>query len=97
MSKEKDVKLTKLQKTLLDLKNYAVNESSKAENGELEEQLKDAITNMNKGKTANDSKMEITLQKSLQTVQELTKKNKDYEHEVKKLKEDRLLKTSFKK
>lgn len=41
--------------------------------------------------------MEITLQKSLQTVQELTKKNKDYEHEVKKLKEDRLLKTSFKK
>ncbi len=52
---------------------------------------------MNKGKTANDSKMEITLQKSLQTVQELSKKNKDYEHEVKKLKEDRLLKTSFKK
>lgn len=31
---------------------------------------------MNKGKTANDSKMEITLQKSLQTVQELSKKNK---------------------
>lgn len=41
---------------------------------------------MNKGKTANDSKMEITLQKSLQTVQELSKKNKDYEHEVKRLK-----------
>lgn len=35
LSKEKDVKLTKLQKTLLDLKNYAVNESSKVDNGEL--------------------------------------------------------------
>lgn len=76
LSKEKDVKLTKLQKTLLDLKNYAVNQSSKVDNGELQEQIKDAIVNMNKGKTANDSKMEITLQKSLQTVQELSKKNK---------------------
>jgi hypothetical protein len=57
LSKEKDIKLTKLQKTLLDLKNYAVNESSKIENNELEEQLKDAIVNMTKGKTANDSKM----------------------------------------
>lgn len=36
LSKEKDVKLTKLQKTLLDLKNYAVNESSKIENNEVE-------------------------------------------------------------
>jgi hypothetical protein len=31
---------------------------------------------MNKGKSANDSKMEITLQKSLQAMQELSKKNK---------------------
>jgi len=63
---------------LLDLKNYAVNESSNIENGDMEEQIKEAIVNMNKGKTANDSKMEITLQRSLQTVQELSKKNKDY-------------------
>jgi hypothetical protein len=69
LSKEKDVKLTKLQKTLLDLKNYAVNESSKIDNVEVEEQIKNAIVDMTKGKTANDSKMEITLQKSLQTVQ----------------------------
>jgi hypothetical protein len=50
----------------------------KVENNEVEEQIRDAIVNMTKGKTANDSKMEITLQKSLQTVQELSKKNKDY-------------------
>lgn len=53
----------------------------------MEQQIKDAIVSMNKGKTANDSKMEITLQKSLQTVQQLSKKNKEYEHEVKRLKE----------
>jgi hypothetical protein len=63
---------------LLDLKNYAVNESSNIDNGDMEEQIKEAIVNMNKGKTANDSKMEITLQRSLQTVQELSKKNKEY-------------------
>ena len=63
---------------MLDLKNYAVNESSNIDNGDMEEQIKEAIVNMNKGKTANDSKMEITLQRSLQTVQELSKKNKEY-------------------
>ena len=60
------------------MKNYAVNESSNIDNGDMEEQIKEAIVNMNKGKTANDSKMEITLQRSLQTVQELSKKNKEY-------------------
>jgi hypothetical protein len=34
---------------------------------------------MNKGKTANESKMEMTMQKSLQAVQDLTKKNREYE------------------
>ena len=52
---------------------------------------------MSKGKTANDSKMEITMQKSLQAVQELSKQNKEYEREVKRLKEDKLAKTAFKK
>jgi len=47
------LKLTKLQKTLIDLKNMAVNEAVVKDNIELEEQLKDAIINMNKGKTAN--------------------------------------------
>jgi hypothetical protein len=41
---------------------------------------------MNKGKTANDSKMEITLQKALQSIQEVTKQNKEYEHELRRLK-----------
>lgn len=36
----------------------------------------DAIATMNKGTSANDSRMEIAVQKSLQTVQELSKKNK---------------------
>ena len=40
LSKEKDVKLSKLQKTLIDLKNLAVNESSKGDSHEVEEQLK---------------------------------------------------------
>lgn len=69
LSKEKDIKLSKLQKTLIDLKNMAVNEASKPDSNEIEEQLKEAIADMSKGKTANDSKMEITMQKSLQTVQ----------------------------
>lgn len=52
---------------------------------------------MRKGKTANDSRMDITMQKSLQAVQELTKQNKQYEREVKRLKEDKLARTAFKK
>ena len=52
---------------------------------------------MMKGKTANDSKMEITMQRSLQAVQQLSKKNKEYEQEVRRLKEDKLAKTAFKK
>ncbi len=42
---------------------------------------------MTKGKTANDSRMEITMQRSLQALQEMDKKNKDYEIELKRLKE----------
>ncbi len=42
---------------------------------------------MTKGKTANDSRMEITMQRSLQALQEMNKKNKDYEIELKRLKE----------
>ena len=70
------MKLSKLQKTLIDLKNMAVNEASKQDSQEIEMQLKEAIADMSKGKTGNDSKMEITMQKSLQTVQELTKQNR---------------------
>jgi|JI9StandDraft_2_1071091.scaffolds.fasta_scaffold70000_5 hypothetical protein len=42
---------------------------------------------MTKGKTANDSRMEITMQRSLQALQEMNKKNRDYEIELKRLKE----------
>jgi hypothetical protein len=38
--------------------------------------MQELIGNMSKGKTANDSKMEMALQKSVQTIQELTKRNK---------------------
>ena len=89
--------MSRLQKTLIDLKNLAVNEANQPESQEVEEQLKEAISNMGKGKTANDSKMEITMQKSLQAVQELTKQNKEYEREVRRLKEDKFAKTAFKK
>ena len=44
----------------------------------MEEQLKEAIIEMTKGRTANDSKMEMTMQKSLQMVQELSKRNREY-------------------
>ncbi len=37
------------------------------------------------------------MQKSLQAVQDLTKKNKEYEQEVRRLKEEKLTKTTFKK
>jgi hypothetical protein len=97
LSKEKDAKLTKLQNTLLDLKNMAVNEAVKGDGGELEGQMKEALDMMNKGKTANDAKMEMTMQKAMQTVQELTKKNKEYEQEVRRLKEEKFSKTGFKK
>ena len=63
------MKLSKLQKTLIDLKNLAVNEASHVDSQEMEVQLKEAIADISKGKTANDSKMEITMQKSLQAVQ----------------------------
>lgn len=69
LSKEKDMKLSKLQKTLIDLKNLAVNEATHVDSQEMEIQLKEAIADISKGKTANDSKMEITMQKSLQAVQ----------------------------
>jgi len=82
---------------LIDLKNLAVNEVEKPESEEIEVQLREAIAGMSKGKTANDSKMEITMQKSLQAVQELTKQNREYEKEMRRLKEDKLGKTAFKK
>ena len=63
------MKLSKLQKTLIDLKNLAVNEATHVDSQEMEIQLKEAIADISKGKTANDSKMEITMQKSLQAVQ----------------------------
>lgn len=49
--------------------------------------MREAITNMNKGKTANDSKMEIVMQKSLQAMQVLSKKNKEYEQELRRQRE----------
>lgn len=75
------MKLNKLQKTLIDLKNLAINEGTKmeGESSDIEKQLKEEILNMTKGKTANDSRMEITMQRSLQALQEMNKKNKDYE------------------
>lgn len=41
--------------------------------------------------------MEITMQKSLQMVQELSKRNRDLEGEVKRLKDEKFSKTTFKK
>ena len=40
---------------------------------------------MNKGNTANDSRMETMLQKAMETIQIMTKKNKNYEAEIKRL------------
>lgn len=74
MSKEKDIKLSKLQKTLIDLKNLAVNEGSKIDNGEAEEMMKEAIESMTKGKTPNDSRMEIAMQKGMQELRVLNKR-----------------------
>ena len=51
----------------------------------MEEELREAITGLTKGKTANDSRMEITMQKSLQMVQELSKRNKELEGDVRRL------------
>lgn len=34
---------------------------------------------MTKGSTANDSKMEVMLQRAMETIQTMTKKNKEYE------------------
>jgi len=40
--------------------------------------MNDVLINMKKGRTANDSRMEITLQKMMKTIQVLTNRNKDY-------------------
>lgn len=75
----------------------AVSEASKPESNEVEEQLREAITGLTKGKTPNDSKMEITMQKSLQMVQELSKRNRELEGELRRMREDKMGKTAFKK
>lgn len=97
LSKEKDQKLSKLQKILTEVKNIAVNEASKGEDDEAERLIREAIDSLTKGKTANDSKMEITMQRAMQAVQQLAKKNKIYESELRHLKEDQLAKTLSKK
>ena len=52
---------------------------------------------MKKGKTANDSKMEMTLQRSLNTVKDLTRKNKEYQQENQRLRQEKLGRTSQKR
>lgn len=96
LAKDKELKLSKLQKTFADLKNLAINEA-KVEASEVEKQLYEEIQNMTKGKTANDSQMEITMQRALKALQTMAKQNKDYQAEVKRLKEDKFSKTAFKK
>ena len=99
LAKEKDKKMAQLQKAIMDVKEMAVHEAGKMEaaDGEVEAQLSEAIVEMKKGKTANDSKMEMTLQRSLNTVKDLTKKNKEYQQEVSRLRQEKLGKTSLKK
>jgi len=42
---------------------------------------------MNKGNSANDSKLEQMLQRAMETIQVMTKKNKENEAEIKKLRD----------
>ena len=87
LSKEKDIKLTQLNKAVIQIKEDVVNEKKSLDREEIEGN-EEFIMRMNKGNNVNDSRMETMLQKAMQTIQTLTKKNKENEAELKKLKEE---------
>ena len=73
----------------MDIKNDVVNEKmqSNLNEREFQDQVSKMVVNMNKGNNPNESKMEATLQMAMQKIQEMTKKNKQYEMEIKRMKE----------
>ena len=80
------MKLSQLNKALIQIKEDVVNE--KKDLDQSQEGNEEFIMRMNKGNNSNDSRMEVMLQKAMQTIQTLTKKNKEYEGELKKMKEE---------
>ncbi len=81
LSKAKDEQLGRLQKAVSDIKTKVLNEKNSIDDPESEEMLKYFIDKLNKDAGKSDGKMEIMLQRAMQTIQNMTHKN--YENKLK--------------
>lgn len=85
--KEKDTKLSQLHNVLVQIKEDVVNEKQSLAHEKIDGN-EDLVARMNKGTNPNDSRMEVMLQKAQETIQIMSKRNKEYEAEIKKLREE---------
>ena len=98
ISKEKDQKLARLQKSFMEVKNDILNEKKMLDDGGEFDDMEAVAARLKKGPVSSDSLLETELQKALMTIQKRTKELRDCQNELKKLKEDgKFMKTMSKR
>ena len=84
--KEKDLKLAQLHKSIEDIKANIINQKQEISR-EYAQDNSELINNMIKGNSANDGRLEEALQKAKNQLALMTKRNREYEAEIKKMRE----------
>lgn len=79
--------MSQLHNVLVQIKEDVVNEKQSLAHEKIDGN-EDLVARMNKGTNPNDSRMEVMLQKAQETIQVMSKRNKEYEAEIKKLREE---------